>query len=85
LTLSEKQDGTIHLLLTDLMMPGMSGGSLAMHLTRNRSQTKVLLMSGYPEDAPARQGIHTGTAHFLQKPFSLSGLIQKVREVLDGK
>jgi YesN/AraC family two-component response regulator len=76
--------GTIHLLITDVVMPGMSGRELAQRLTATRPETKVLFLSGYTEDAIIHEGVlEPGTA-FLQKPFTLQVLSRKVREVLRG-
>ena len=84
LRLVERHGGTIHLLLTDVVMPGMSGRDLADQLAARRSGTRVLYMSGYPGDAVVQHGeLHPG-ASFLQKPFSADGLARKVRDVLDA-
>jgi two-component system, cell cycle sensor histidine kinase and response regulator CckA len=74
--------GIIHLVITDVVMPGMSGRELAQHVVEARPQTKVLYLSGYTEDAIVSEGtIESGKA-FLQKPFTLQNLCRKVREVL---
>ncbi len=74
--------GTISLVITDVVMPGMSGRELVKNLAQTRPETKVLYLSGYTEDAIVSDGsIESGTA-FLQKPFSLQSLSRKVREVL---
>jgi CheY-like chemotaxis protein len=76
--------GTIHLLLTDVVMPLMSGRDLARRLHEMRKETKVLFMSGYTDDVALRQGsLEPGTA-FIQKPFTPDALSRKVRDVLDG-
>jgi signal transduction histidine kinase/ActR/RegA family two-component response regulator len=79
-----KHLGPIHLLLTDVVMPQMSGPEVAEQLAIARPAMKVMFMSGYP-DHPAfsKGGMKEGTA-FLQKPFTMDALTQKVREVLDG-
>ena len=74
----------IHLLLTDVVMPGMSGGELAEHVTAARPTTRVLFVSGYTRDLIAQQGILEAGVHLLQKPFAPDVLIRKVREVLDA-
>jgi PAS domain S-box-containing protein len=76
-------DGPIHLLLTDVIMPGMSGRELRTRLAEVCPDTKVLFMSGYTDDAIVRHGIHESDMPFLQKPFSPDALAQKVRELLD--
>jgi two-component system cell cycle sensor histidine kinase/response regulator CckA len=79
------REGPIHLLLTDVMMPGMSGPELAQLLARMRPEMRVLYMSGYSDNALIRCGVvEEGTA-FLQKPFTPDALAHKVREVLDAE
>jgi two-component system, cell cycle sensor histidine kinase and response regulator CckA len=74
--------GTIDLIITDVVMPGMSGRELADQLVATRPAIKVLYLSGYTEDAIVSEGaIESGKA-FLQKPFTLQNLSRKVREVL---
>jgi len=73
----------IHLLITDVVMPGMSGRELARRLGDLRPGIKVLYLSGYTDDALVRHGIESGEP-FLQKPFSRDALAMKVRDVLDG-
>jgi len=79
-----KHLGPIHLLLTDVVMPQMSGPEIAEQLAIARPALKVMYMSGYP-DHPifSKGGVKAGTV-FLQKPFTMGALTQKVREVLDG-
>ena len=75
-------DGNIDLIITDVVMPGISGRELVEQLAKSRPTAKVLYLSGYTEDAILSDGsIEQGTA-FLQKPFSLQSLARKVREVL---
>jgi CheY-like chemotaxis protein len=75
-------DGNIDLIITDVVMPGISGRELVEQLAKSRPTAKVLYLSGYTEDAILSDGsIEKGTA-FLQKPFSLQSLARKVREVL---
>ena len=84
LRLVERHGGPIHLLLTDVVMPGMSGRDLADQLAARRPGTRVLYMSGYPGDAVVQHGeLPVGSA-FLQKPFSPDSLARKVRDVLDA-
>jgi PAS domain S-box-containing protein len=72
----------IHLLLTDVVMPRMSGRELAQILADLRPELKIIYMSGYTDDAALRYGIHELRTAFLQKPFGLSALAQKVRDSL---
>ena len=77
------QYGTsVDLLITDIVMPGMRGTDLALELERLRPGIKTIYMSGYIDDAVVRRGITQSNATFLQKPFSLHSLAQKVSEVL---
>src|SRR6266571_2591092 len=79
----ERYGGPIHLVLTDVIMPGMNGRELAQRLVQRRPGLRVLYMSGYPGDAIVHRGaLEPGTA-FLQKPFMPEDLARKVREVLD--
>jgi len=80
-----KHMGPIHLLLTDVAMPQMSGPEVAEKLTGVRPDIKVLYMSGYPDHPVFEQGGFKRDTAFLQKPFTPNVLTQKVREVLDGK
>jgi PAS domain S-box-containing protein len=80
----ERHGGTIHLLLTDVVMPGLSGRELADRLTAQRPGIRVLYMSGYPGDAVVQHGTLPLGSAFLQKPFSPDGLARKVRDVLDA-
>jgi nitrogen-specific signal transduction histidine kinase/DNA-binding NarL/FixJ family response regulator len=77
--------GTIHLLLTDVIMPGMNGRELAKRVSEIRPNTKVLYMSGYTENAIGHNGTLDAGIKLLQKPFTLQALQAKVREVLDQK
>jgi PAS domain S-box-containing protein len=75
--------GTIHLLLTDVVMPGMTGPQVATAVRARRPDLKVLFMSGYAEDVAAKRGVVDVGTHFLSKPFTLAELAGKVRDVLD--
>jgi CheY-like chemotaxis protein len=83
LQMVEGDDGPLALLVTDVVMPGMSGLELAENLRRSRPAIQVLFMSGYTDDAVVRHGLLDAAMAFLQKPFTPSGLARKVREVLD--
>jgi FixJ family two-component response regulator len=71
-------------LLTDVILPEMSGAELAKRLTALNPQLRVLFMSGYIDDSVVRQGIQDPGVAYLQKPFSPTSLAKKVREVLDS-
>jgi CheY-like chemotaxis protein len=81
----ERHGGMIHLLLTDVVMPGLSGRELADRLIARRPGLRVLYMSGYPGDAVVQHGALPVGSAFLQKPFSPDGLARKVRDVLDSE
>ena len=83
LELAERHDGPIHLLVTDVVMPGMGGAELARRVTALRPGAKVLFVSGYTDDAVVREGVAADSLTFLQKPFTADALARKVRELLD--
>jgi PAS domain S-box-containing protein len=83
LLVCEQHQGPIHLLVTDVVMPHMSGPQLAERLQQLRPGIKVLYLSGYTDDAMVHHGVLAPGTHFLQKPFSPPTLARKVREVLD--
>lgn len=83
LEMAERQTAPIHLLLTDAMMPRMSGLALSRRLRERRPAIKVLFISGYATDASALEGIGMQNEPFLQKPFSMDELARKVRVLLD--
>jgi PAS domain S-box-containing protein len=84
LRIASTHQGAIDMLITDVVMPGMSGRELARQLSTSHPQTKVLYLSGYTEDAIVHQGVLDPGTAFLQKPFTLQALSRKVREVLSG-
>jgi two-component system cell cycle sensor histidine kinase/response regulator CckA len=84
LGIAERHEGTIQLLLTDTVMPGMGGRELAQQLVEARPGLEVLYMSGYTDDAVVRHGVLAAEVAFLQKPFTPDALARKVREVLDA-
>jgi signal transduction histidine kinase len=84
LEFSNGNNGTIDLLLTDVVMPQMSGRELADRFRHDRPRTKVIYVSGFTRDEFLKQDAENASAHFLQKPFTPDLLVRKVREVLEG-
>jgi CheY-like chemotaxis protein len=82
--LAGQHEGPIHLLATDLVMPRMSGLEVASQLSQSRPDMRILLMSGYPNEAVIRHGV-PGGASLLQKPFNAAALARAVRQVLDAE
>ena len=76
--------GPIDLVITDVMMPKMNGKELASHITKEQPSTKVLYMSGYPDEIIGKFGVLPTGESFMQKPVTPAELARKVREVLDG-
>ena len=83
LELARHHDGPIHLLTTDVVLPEMSGRSLAQQVVVARPQIRVLYMSGYTDNAIVHHGVLDADTPFLQKPFTPCALAKKVRTILD--
>jgi two-component system cell cycle sensor histidine kinase/response regulator CckA len=83
LEIARENPGRIDVVLTDVVMPGMSGPQLVERLRAEQIVLPALFMSGYTSDAVLRHGIETGETDFLQKPFSPAALAAKLRQVLD--
>jgi PAS domain S-box-containing protein len=84
LNLSREHEGAIHLLLTDVVMPAMSGKILADEMLKDRPETHIVFMSGYTGQTVGQHGVLAEGSFYLQKPFTKNGLARKVREALDG-
>lgn len=74
---------SVGLVLTDVVMPGISGPDLARQLQERHPRLRVLFMSGYTNDTMVRHGLLDDTVDLIQKPYTLQELAQKIREVLD--
>ena len=83
LLICKRYGSPIHLMVTDVVMPGINGRELAKQIASFRQEMKVLYMSGYTENAIVHHGILDEKMDYLQKPFTMEGLVKKVREVLD--
>ena len=81
--ISKKFNNKIHLLLTDLILPGLNGRELSEQLAKKRKDMKVLFISGYSDDVIAKHGMIDEGLSFMQKPFTASSLGMKIREVLE--
>jgi len=85
LGIAERHAGEIRLLLTDVVMPGMSGPEVAERLRQSRPSLEILFTSGYTDNAIVHHGVLDAGTHFLTKPFSVTDLTLKVRAVLDER
>ena len=83
LAILDQHDGPVHLLLTDVIMPGLNGKELFLQATDRLPDLKVLYMSGYTGNVLAHHGMQDEDPPFIQKPFAVRALTAKVREVLD--
>jgi two-component system, cell cycle sensor histidine kinase and response regulator CckA len=81
---AKRHKGLVHLLVADVVMPGMSGIELARQLAPGRPEMRVLFISGYTDDLVERQGVLQPGRAFLQKPFAPDALLRKVRRLLDA-
>jgi len=79
-----EKDGPFHLLVTDIVMPGMNGRELAKKLLSLKPDLKTIYMSGYTDSAIVRQDLQSSEHMYLQKPFTLESLTEKVRSVLNS-
>jgi PAS domain S-box-containing protein len=84
LTMTCQFDHPIHLMITDVVMPKMSGRELSQMLVTLRPELKTIFMSGYTDDEVVRHGVRNAEVAFLQKPFSLATLARKIREMLEA-
>lgn len=84
LAIWEERMGRIDILLTDVIMPHMSGGELAQRLRGQSPHLKILFMSGYTDDMLAEHGVLDGETQLIQKPFTADALSRKLRDVLDA-
>ena len=85
LLIAKRYAGKIHLLLTDVVMPQMSGKELSEQIKNTRVDIKVLFASGYTDDAVLHHGVLEAEMEFIQKPFTPNTLANKVREVLGAR
>jgi len=84
LAICKERKDPVHLILTDVVMPGLSGRQLIQALSLVRHDFKVIFMSGYTENAIVHHGVLDNDTEFIAKPFTLGNLSRKIREVLDG-
>jgi two-component system cell cycle sensor histidine kinase/response regulator CckA len=85
LELTKQYQGRLDLLLTDVIMPGISGRQLADQLVPSRPEMKILFMSGYTQELVGHHGVLTPETVLLEKPFGVESLLTKIREVLDAQ
>ena len=83
INVSGKHSAAIHLLLTDLLLPNVSGRELSEAILKTRPNTRVVFMSGYTDDVTMLEGIEASSVDFVRKPFTIEKLARKIREVLD--
>ena len=85
LAVADEVNGEIDLLLTDVVMPSMNGRELSQALVARYPDVRVLFMSAYTEDEVILQGVRVAEVNFINKPFSVEGLREKVRQVIAGE
>jgi DNA-binding response OmpR family regulator len=83
-TLARAHDGPIHLLLTDVVLPGTSGREVAWQVLGERGNVRVVYMSGYTDDGIVQHGVLEPGLAFIQKPFTGDALLRKIRDVLSA-
>ncbi|MBT3260358.1 MAG: response regulator, partial [Deltaproteobacteria bacterium] len=83
--IAETFDGQIDLALLDIKLPDMEGGKVYPYIMKARPELKVIVFSGYSIDGPARRILDAGAQDYIQKPFSLAALSEKLKVVLEGK
>ena len=85
LKIAEGHEGPLDLLLSDVVMPRMGGPELAQELLARRPAVKVLYMSGYTDHPMVRRGVVNAGVAFLQKPFTPTVLVSRIREILESR
>jgi two-component system, cell cycle sensor histidine kinase and response regulator CckA len=85
LQIAERHEGPLDLLLSDVVMPRMGGPELAQELLARRPAVKVLYMSGYTDHPMVRRGVVNAGVAFLQKPFTPTVLVSRIREILESR
>jgi len=85
LSICKKKDTVIDLMITDVVMPGASGADLRTRVEAMRPGIKVLFMSGYTSDVIVHHGVLEEGVQFIQKPFAMNDLAQKIRELIGEK
>ena len=85
LQVCRQHDGTIHLLLSDVIMPGITGVPLIEQIKSLRPDIRILFMSGYTDDALGRQGVLASGVSYIQKPFMPADLLRKVYDILESQ
>ena len=85
LQIADTHAGAIHLLVTDVIMPGMTGREVVERVTATHPETKVLYISGYTEEAISRHGVVSPGTAFLSKPFGAAAFLLKIRDLLDRR